>query len=421
MISDIFEIDDDIKEYIEECIRLRSLMKSSSTFEKMFYLNELKNYQGDLLIQMTDQYEIVNIISLMCRNKNFMDCIMHESIVNNLPKMLNVVINRIIEGEKYILNTDNKSDYNMGDYISGIMHILVTLYVNNVKCLRQMKLDKQNFKYENMELFFSKIIDYMPAKNDIENERFSNVNKSTEDTDKSTENEFDEDADNTCKSNSVENKRFSSDGEINDSDDSSDSSDSDDSSNSSDSDDSSNSSDSDDFSNLEIGIEEDDDFSDSDNRICGTCLRELSCKNDESIDNITDSEEIEIETETEDEGMYIDVTTDMITEIICFFSDLEIEEEFKCDVPDEFLDPLTYFPIDDPVILPFENNGGDTETIFMEKSTLIKHLLNKEENPFTRSRLTIEELELYNKKEDSLTKIENYKKMFDKWKQENKL
>ena len=57
----------------------------------------------------------------------------------------------------------------------------------------------------------------------------------------------------------------------------------------------------------------------------------------------------------------------------------------------------------------------------MEKSTLIKHLLNKEENPFTRSRLTIEELELYNKKEDSLTKIENYKKMFDKWKQENKL
>lgn len=78
-------------------------------------------------------------------------------------------------------------------------------------------------------------------------------------------------------------------------------------------------------------------------------------------------------------------------------------EEPEIEYPDEFLDPLVCTVIKDPVLLP-----NMKEDVFIDKSTIIRQLLNKEENPFTREKLTIEELEEYNNKEDIQEKIHSF-------------
>jgi len=270
--------------------------------QKMIYLSEFNNYLKEIFIFMVEQSNIISLMSLMCDNDNLKSCMLNESVVNNLPRLLNVVINRIVEGNQYISKTTLAGfSYNIVEYVEDILEILIVLYRENINFLRQMKLDKQNFKYENIELFFSNVIDNLSDKKDSE----------------------------------------------------------------------------------------------------------ILDENIDSEDS-KDSENNQI------------MANDMITNIICFFSDLETEEKFTSEIPDEYLDPLTYSPIEDPVLLPFDNND-EMQNIFMEKSTLIKHLLNKEENPFTRSRLTIDELEAHNKTEENINKINIFKQSFDKWKLENKI
>jgi len=51
-----------------------------------------------------------------------------------------------------------------------------------------------------------------------------------------------------------------------------------------------------------------------------------------------------------------------------------------CDIPDEYLDPLTYEIIKDPVKLPGSGN-------IMDRLCIRKHLLNDKTDPFNRSYL----------------------------------
>ena len=59
------------------------------------------------------------------------------------------------------------------------------------------------------------------------------------------------------------------------------------------------------------------------------------------------------------------------------------------EIPFELLDPLMHTIIETPCVIP------ETNTI-MEKTVIVRYLKKKEQNPFTRSKLTLEDLETYN-------------------------
>jgi len=71
---------------------------------------------------------------------------------------------------------------------------------------------------------------------------------------------------------------------------------------------------------------------------------------------------------------------------------LELFKKKSKNIPDELLDPLTYECIEEPYYLP--NN------ILIDKNTILTHLLDKEENPFNKVKLTIEQFMEYNNKEE---------------------
>jgi ubiquitin conjugation factor E4 B len=60
-------------------------------------------------------------------------------------------------------------------------------------------------------------------------------------------------------------------------------------------------------------------------------------------------------------------------------------EESLGDIPDEFLDPLVYTLMTDPVVLP---GSGYT----MDRASISQHLLNDQSDPFTRAPLTVDQL-----------------------------
>ena len=62
-----------------------------------------------------------------------------------------------------------------------------------------------------------------------------------------------------------------------------------------------------------------------------------------------------------------------------------LEEEEMGDVPDEFLDPLMFTLMEDPVILP-------TSRITVDRSTIVSHLLSDSTDPFNRTPLTIDQV-----------------------------
>lgn len=57
------------------------------------------------------------------------------------------------------------------------------------------------------------------------------------------------------------------------------------------------------------------------------------------------------------------------------------EEDITGDIPEEFLDPITYTLMRDPVILP-------TSDTIMDRPTILRHLLSDERDPINRSPLT---------------------------------
>ena len=62
------------------------------------------------------------------------------------------------------------------------------------------------------------------------------------------------------------------------------------------------------------------------------------------------------------------------------------EEQELGDIPDEFLDPLMFTMMKDPVKLP-------TSGITIDRSTIVSHLLSDSTDPFNRKPLTIDMVE----------------------------
>lgn len=59
------------------------------------------------------------------------------------------------------------------------------------------------------------------------------------------------------------------------------------------------------------------------------------------------------------------------------------EEKELGEIPDDFLDPIVFTLMEDPVILP-------TSGVSIDRSTIIAHLLNDKHDPFNRKDLTID-------------------------------
>jgi len=99
-----------------------------------------------------------------------------------------------------------------------------------------------------------------------------------------------------------------------------------------------------------------------------------------------------------------------IKDFVNSYTILETPQEL--DYPFEFLDPLLCTLIKNPVILP------GTLTI-MERNVIEKQLLEKSENPFDRSELTMEMLNTYNKTEHAQITIQDHLSRLDRWVCEN--
>jgi len=77
---------------------------------------------------------------------------------------------------------------------------------------------------------------------------------------------------------------------------------------------------------------------------------------------------------------------------------IEDDDALTADAPDEYLDPLTYAFMTDPVILPTSNT-------IVDRSSIAQHLLNDPHDPFNRKELTM----------DMLVPATDLKKRMDEW------
>jgi hypothetical protein len=94
------------------------------------------------------------------------------------------------------------------------------------------------------------------------------------------------------------------------------------------------------------------------------------------------------------------------------YSYIETMEKKICqpdDVPDEFLDPIIFSTIKQPVMIP------DVDLVF-DRSTIMTQLYKDPVNPYTRAKLSVEEFEKYNQNDIVIVKIKEFSKKFDEWK-----
>ena len=74
------------------------------------------------------------------------------------------------------------------------------------------------------------------------------------------------------------------------------------------------------------------------------------------------------------------------SEVEAASGDILLDEALVADAPDEFLDPLMFTFMRDPVLLP-------TSDTIVDRSTIAQHLLNDAHDPFNRKPLTMEEVQ----------------------------
>ena len=88
---------------------------------------------------------------------------------------------------------------------------------------------------------------------------------------------------------------------------------------------------------------------------------------------------------------------DLFTEFRVIF-DIKWESatcaEYPDDLPEEFMDPVLFTPIKQPVILPGSR-------LIMDSTVIEAHLLENEMDPFTRQPLTLAQLYEFNEQEDA--------------------
>lgn len=87
---------------------------------------------------------------------------------------------------------------------------------------------------------------------------------------------------------------------------------------------------------------------------------------------------------------------------------LNEKQEKEEDLPEEFLDPITYIPMKNPVILP-------SSGIMVDRGTIVNQLLHNSIDPYSRAKLTVEELEEHNSKEEVKEKIKEYWAKLEEW------
>lgn len=107
-----------------------------------------------------------------------------------------------------------------------------------------------------------------------------------------------------------------------------------------------------------------------------------------------------------------------ITQVMENLNNAKNEEEILTNIPDRFIDPITSWLIEDPVILPYIVSTSDIQ--FLDRSTIEQHLLFSQENPFTRNKLTLKELNKFNDLPEIKQKCDDFKNEFIKWKSEQK-
>ena len=78
------------------------------------------------------------------------------------------------------------------------------------------------------------------------------------------------------------------------------------------------------------------------------------------------------------------------------------------NVPERFLDPLMHSIIEEPLVLPHSN-------IVMDRVVICRYLEDREENPFTRENLTIQDLNVYNETEEAQTIIQKFTEEWKEW------
>ena len=79
------------------------------------------------------------------------------------------------------------------------------------------------------------------------------------------------------------------------------------------------------------------------------------------------------------------------------------DDEDYGDVPEEFLDPILYTLMKDPVKLP-------SSGVFIDRATIVSHLLSDATDPFNRSSLSV----------DMLVPAEKLKADIEAWKASKK-
>lgn len=90
------------------------------------------------------------------------------------------------------------------------------------------------------------------------------------------------------------------------------------------------------------------------------------------------------------------------------YKNISIQKE----IPDEFLDPLVCTLMENPVLLP---NTSE----FIDRTTIERYLLSKEENPFNREPLTLIQLNEYNNTPEIISKTNELKNKIIEWKSSN--
>ena len=80
----------------------------------------------------------------------------------------------------------------------------------------------------------------------------------------------------------------------------------------------------------------------------------------------------------------------------------KIDKLDEYDIPEKYCDPIMGTIIKTPVILP------DCD-IMMDKDIIMRYLLEKEENPFNRTKLTVVQLEEFNKIPETIEKCDKFK------------
>lgn len=101
--------------------------------------------------------------------------------------------------------------------------------------------------------------------------------------------------------------------------------------------------------------------------------------------------------------------------LVKYIGELENKDDIDMsDMPMEFLDPIMYCPIEEPCMLP--DMIGFSDEKFFDKTIMMKQLLLKEENPFTRSKLSISDLENFNEQPEIKEKNKDFIDRQTAWK-----